>query len=76
MKRHLARIGYYISRHRVRRLMHKMGITAIYQKPKTTNRNATHKVYPYLLRGLKSIGKTKFGALILLIYHSKKASCI
>ena len=52
MKRHLARMGYSISRHRVRRLMRKMGITAIYQKPKTTNKNAAHKVYPYLLRGL------------------------
>lgn len=52
MKRHLARMGYSTSRHRVRRLMRKMGITAIYQKPKTTNKNAAHKVYPYLLRGL------------------------
>jgi putative transposase len=52
IKRHLARMGYYISRHRVRRLMRKMGIMAIYQKPKTTNRDISHKIYPYLLRGL------------------------
>jgi putative transposase len=52
MKRHLVRIGYYISRHRVLRLMRKMGIMAIYQKPKTTNRDTSHKIYPYLLRGL------------------------
>jgi putative transposase len=52
MKRHLGRMGYYISRHRVLRLMRKMGIMAIYQKPKTTNRDTSHKIYPYLLRGL------------------------
>jgi putative transposase len=52
MKCHLNRIGYHVSRHRVRRLMRKRGIMAIYQKPKTTNKDITHKIYPYLLRGL------------------------
>ena len=36
MKYHLAHFGYKVSRHRVRRLMQKMGLVAIYQKPKTT----------------------------------------
>lgn len=53
MKRHLNRQGYAISRNRVRRLMRKMGLVAIYQKPKTTARNKEHLVYPYLLRNLK-----------------------
>ena len=53
MKRHLNRMGHIISRHRVRRLMRKMGIMAIYQKPRTSIRNKEHKIYPYLLRGLK-----------------------
>lgn len=52
MKRHLNRIGYIISRHRVRRLMRKMGIMAIYQKPRTTVISREHHKYPYLLRGL------------------------
>jgi len=33
-------------------LMKKMGIEAIYQKPKTSKPNPAHKVYPYLLKGL------------------------
>lgn len=52
LKRHLNRMGYIISRHRVRRLMRKMGIMAIYQKPRTTVSNIGHQKYPYLLRGL------------------------
>lgn len=32
--------------------MKKMGLEAIYPKPRTSNRNVAHKVYPYLLRGL------------------------
>ena len=52
MRYHLAHIGYKASRHRVRRLMQKMGLVAIYQKPKTTCKNAAHQIYPYLLRNL------------------------
>lgn len=44
--------GHDVSRHRVRRLMHLMGIEAIYQKPRTTLFNKKHKIYPYLLKGL------------------------
>ena len=53
MKRHLNRQGHTVSRHKVRHLMRKMGLVAIYQKPKTTGRNKEHKVYPYLLRNLQ-----------------------
>ena len=52
MARHLKRQGYVVSRKRVRRLMAKMGLQAIYQKPKTTVRHPEHQIYPYLLRGL------------------------
>ena len=53
MKRHLNRQGYIVSRNRVRRLMRKMGLVAIYQKPKTTGKNKQLEVYPYLLRNLE-----------------------
>lgn len=53
MKRHLNRQGHTVSRYKIRRLMRKMGLVAIYQKPKTTSRNKEHKVYPYLLRNLQ-----------------------
>lgn len=48
----LRREGYSISRHRARRLMQLMGITAIYRKPRTSEPNPAHKKYPYLLKGL------------------------
>ncbi len=46
-------IGHIVNRKHVQRLMRKMGIQAIYPKPNLSKRNAQHKVYPYLLRGLK-----------------------
>jgi putative transposase len=43
-----------IGRERTRRLMRQMGIEAIYPKPRTTQRNQEHKVFPYyLLRDLR-----------------------
>ncbi|MCF6216198.1 MAG: IS3 family transposase [Emcibacter sp.] len=52
MARHLRRAGHCVSRKRVRRLMRKIGLWPIYQKPRTSIRHPQHKVYPYLLRGL------------------------
>lgn len=52
MARHLRRAGHCVSRKRVRRLMRKIGLRPIYQKPRTSIRHPQHKVYPYLLRGL------------------------
>jgi putative transposase len=39
-----------INRKRVQRLMRLMGIAAIYRKPRLSQKNDEHKVYPYLLR--------------------------
>src|SRR5665647_1742955 len=50
MARHLRRNGWCIGRHRVRRLMTKMGLAPIYQRPKTSEPHLRHKIYPYLLR--------------------------
>ena len=44
-----------VNRKRVQRLMRLMGLEAIYPKPRTTLRNADHKIYPYLLRNLEII---------------------
>lgn len=46
------RLGYEINIKRIKRLMAKMGISAIYPCPNTSKRNRDHKIYPYLLRGL------------------------
>jgi len=48
----LQREGVSIGRHRVRRLMHIMGLQAIYRKPRTSDPHPEHKIYPYLLRNL------------------------
>jgi putative transposase len=53
MARHLRRGGHPVCRKRVRRLMCKMGLVAIYQTPRTSKPHPEHRVYPYLLRGLR-----------------------
>ncbi|WP_066762217.1 IS3 family transposase, partial [Croceicoccus pelagius] len=52
MARHLRRAGHEIGRRRARRLMAKMGLTPIYQRPRTSDPHPQHRVYPYLLRKL------------------------
>ncbi len=48
----LKRQGYEVNPKRVSRLMRKMGIEAVYQKPNPSQPGKGHKKYPYLLRGL------------------------
>ena len=52
MTESLQRQGYAVNHKRVRRLMRKMGLQAIYPKPRTSQPAAGHKIYPYLLRNL------------------------
>ncbi len=52
MARHLRREGHEVGRKRVRRLMARMGLAPIYQRPRTTVPHPEHRIYPYLLRGL------------------------
>ena len=44
--------GVKVGRKHVATLMKRMGIEALYRKPKTTKKHPQHRVYPYLLRGL------------------------
>jgi len=52
MMRHLRRQGWCVGRKRVRRLMRKIGLSPIYQAPKTSAPHPQHRIYPYLLRHL------------------------
>lgn len=52
MTAHLSRLEYPVNVKRVRRLMRKMGLEAIYPKPNLSCPNSEHRVYPYLLTGL------------------------
>jgi putative transposase len=49
----LAAEGCKIGRRHVKTLMRKMGIEALYRRPRTTRPEPGHKIYPYLLRGLE-----------------------
>lgn len=49
----LAREGLEVGRRHVATLMRRMGIEALYRKPNTSKKQPGHKIYPYLLRGLK-----------------------
>ena len=44
--------GCKIGRRHVKTLMQRMGIEALYRRPRTTKPEPSHKIYPYLLRGL------------------------
>jgi putative transposase len=49
----LHREGIEIGRRHVATLMKRMGIEALYRRPNTSRPAPGHKIYPYLLRGLK-----------------------
>lgn len=45
--------GWKVGRRRVRTLMKKMGISALYRKPNTSKPRPGHTIYPYLLRDME-----------------------
>ena len=49
----LYREGFEVGRRHVVTLMQRMGIQALYRKPNTSKKQPGHKIYPYLLRGMK-----------------------
>ena len=48
----LKKKGYPVNRKRIRRLMRKMGLEAVYPGPRLSILNKEHRKYPYLLREL------------------------
>jgi putative transposase len=48
----LRSLGHAVNRKRVQRLMQRMGLAAIYPRPRTSGPAPGHRIYPYLLRGL------------------------
>ena len=52
LRRLLAFNGSKVGRRHVKTLMQRMGIEALYRRPRTTKPEPGHKIYPYLLRGL------------------------
>ena len=52
IKNELWNKSYKVGRSHIRTLMRKMGIEAIYKKPRLSEPHPDHTIYPYLLRGL------------------------
>jgi putative transposase len=50
---HLRATGRLVNAKRVRRLMRLMGLMPIYRRPRTTIPAKGHRLYPYLLRGMR-----------------------
>jgi len=53
IRNELRDLGYDVGRGHVNTLMKKMGIRALYQKPRLSTPHPDHKIYPYLLRGVE-----------------------
>jgi putative transposase len=45
--------GHLVNEKRIRRLMRRMGLETIYPKPRLSVNGTDHKIYPYLLKGVK-----------------------
>jgi putative transposase len=53
LRRLLAANGSKVGRRHVKTLMSRMGIEALYRRPRTTKPQPGHKIFPYLLRGVE-----------------------
>jgi putative transposase len=53
LRRLLAANGSKVGRRHVKTLMRRMGIEALYRRPRTSKPEPGHKIYPYLLRGIE-----------------------
>ena len=59
----LNRAGINVGRRHVSTLMKRMGIEALYRKPRTSKKHPGHTIYPYLLRGKTIIQANQVWAL-------------
>ena len=60
----LAAEGCKIGRRHVKTLMRRMGIEALYRRPRTTKPEPGHKIYPYLLRGMEITRSNQVWAMV------------
>src|SRR6201984_593149 len=59
----LAAEGCKIGRRHVKTLMRRMGIEALYRRPRTSKPEPGHKIFPYLLRGLEIVRPNQVWAM-------------
>jgi putative transposase len=63
LRRLLAANGSKAGRRHIKTLMLRMGIEAMYRRPRTTKPEPGHKVYPYLLRGMEIVRPNQVWAM-------------
>jgi putative transposase len=69
--------GHTIGRRQVATLMRRMGITAVYRMPRTSQRHPAHRISPYLLRQLTITRSNHvWAADITYIPMQRGGSCI
>jgi putative transposase len=59
----LANEGCQVGRRHEKTLMKRMGIEALYRRPRTTTPEPGHKIYPYLLRGMEIVRPNQVWAM-------------
>ena len=59
----LAAEGCNVGQHHVKTLMKRMGIEALYRRPRTSKPEPGHKIYPYLLRGMEIVRPNQVWAM-------------
>jgi putative transposase len=72
---HLRNEDRVVYEKRIRRLMRLMGVMSIYQKANTSRAANRHKIYPYLLCGLRVHRPMRRGFLYLVAimdWHTRK----
>src|SRR5271169_2116972 len=72
----LAAEGCKIGRRHVKTLMQRMGIEALYRRPRTTKPEPGHKIYPYLLRGMEITRPNQVWAMDITYSRWRAASSI
>jgi putative transposase len=75
LRRLLAINGSKVGRRRVRTLMQRMGIEALYRKPRTTKPEPGHKIYPYLLRGVEVTKPNQVWAMDITYIPMARGHC-
>lgn len=69
------REGFAVNIKRVRRVLRRMGLSAIYQKPNLSKPHPKHPVYPYLLKNLAITGPNQVWATDITYIRLGKGYC-
>jgi putative transposase len=75
MVHYLRRLGHVVGEKLVRRLMRSMNLLAIYPKPKLSQKNPEHRIYPYLLRGVEIVRANQVWATDITYIQLARGFC-